>query len=742
MLEGKDPEMKTRSVMKSLLPNNAGATRKRPQKQWTAAILLIGALLLFGYTTLPDAALTSSLRNHFGHWQKTLGFSEPQQHFTSKDLQQIILTVPDSKKAREWNLYYTSEPHYLGQGEQQAVWTQQKWREFGVKNISIEYFPVPIPVPTPIYQRIALLRRDTDNKKDTSDTELYVALLRENSQYVNPVSSKIISTPQYAAYAPSGNVTAQYMYVNFGRDCDYDDLQRASIGVEGKIAIRKQGVISGSTALMVAQKRGVVGVIWYPDPQFDGEVTESHGYVPYPEGPARAPDSVLRRAGVKLDSLYQITLPVIPISFSEAVPLLQALNDYGPKPSDLGEGWGGGQLEYRGVQYNTGPSPDGVVINLVNHMESKNVSAIDVIGTIKGTIENEVVILGNHRDAWVVGAGDPNSGSAVLNEVIRSLGVVVKRGWKPRRTLMFASWDGHESRVWGSQLWLHANLPLHLNTTVAYLEVITAATGSEFYTKASPLLQDVIRDTTAQVLSPNRTQPGQSVRHNNWDGHLESEGGGDCIYFVMDGITSMNAGFRPGPTDPVFHWHSDFDTVEWMDKFGDPTWGYHVASAQIWALTAARLADQPILPFNVSAFADALGHYLRVLKDKLNELPAELSSPLCSFDLEPLGYAITQLQPVAWRFDAHAAALTELLESDNTAYQKHSHIIQEINFKYRTFDQNFVHLNGEPGGGLKNVVFGRSTYRLNMPAFPDLTYAIEKKDWCEAEVSTRRICTS
>jgi N-acetylated-alpha-linked acidic dipeptidase len=109
------------------------------------------------------------------------------------------------------------------------------------------------------------------------------------------------------------------------------------------------------------------------------------------------------------------------------------------------------------------PSPDGVVINLVNHMESKNVSAIDVIGTIKGTIENEVVILGNHRDAWAAGAGEPNSGSAALNEVIRSLGV---RGWKPRRTLIFASWDGHESRVWGSQLWLHANLPLHLNTTV------------------------------------------------------------------------------------------------------------------------------------------------------------------------------------------------------------------------------------------------------------------------------------
>jgi N-acetylated-alpha-linked acidic dipeptidase len=316
-------------------------------------------------------------------------------------------------------------------------------------------------------------------------------------------------------------VTAQYVYVNFGHDCDYDDLQRANISVEGKIAIQKQEAMTGSEAIIAAQKHSVVGIIWYLDPQFDGEVTESHGYVPYPEGPARASDSVLRRYGVssslqKLDSSHQpeTTLPVIPISFSEAVPLLQALNDYGPKPSNLGESWEGGQLEYRGVQYNTGPSPDGVVINLVNHVESKNVSAINVIGTIKGTIENEVAIPGNHRDAWAAGAGEPTSGSAALNEVIRSLGVAVKRGWKPRRTLIFASWDGHESGIWGSHLWLDANLPSLLNTTVAYIEVETAATGSEFYTKASPLLGDVIRDATAQVLSPNQTQPGQSVRHN------------------------------------------------------------------------------------------------------------------------------------------------------------------------------------------------------------------------------------
>lgn len=724
--------------MKFRQPNSSGLGGMHQRQSLIAAPILIGATLLFAYLSLHDRVSTSFLITYFEHGQDILGFprcASPQQpHFSFEGLQEIIISVPNPKKAREWNLHYTSEPHFLGQGEPHAIWTQQKWREFGVENTSIDYFPVPIPLPTPKSQRIALLQRDA---KGNVVSELYVARLMETSTYVNPISGKIVTTPQFASYAPSGNVTARYVYVNFGSPSDYEDLQSANITVEGKIVIRKQGRMNESHALWEAQKRGAVGVIWYLDPQDDGLVTESHGYAPYPEGPSRAPDSVLRRVGVHANLLeptspYHIVLPVIPISFSEAVPLLQALNGRGPQPCDLGQSWAGGQLEYLGVQYNTGPSPDGVVINLVNDMESRNVSAIDVIGTIKGTIEDEVVILGNHRDAWAAGAGDPNSGSAALNEVIRTLGVAIKKGWKPRRTLVFASWDGHESGVWGSQLWLYANLPWLLNTTVAYMEVVIAATGSEFYTKASPLLTDLIRDVTAQVMSPNQTQPGQSVRTHNWDGRLESEGGGDAIYFVMNGITSVNSGFRPSPVDPHFHWHSDFDTVEWIDKFGDPKWGYHVASAQIWAMAAARLVEQPIHPFNVGAYARALHQFLDDVRNKARGPPGESEPYPCSLRLDLLGNAISHLQKVARRFDRDAGALSNLLESDDSAFEKHSRAVQAINFKYRNFERHFVY---EDDHRPIHVVFPRSSYRKNLPAFPQLTSSVEEQKWCEAEVS-------
>ena len=745
--------MKTRKL------NSSGLGGRHQRQSWTAAPLLIGATLLIAYLKLHDKVSTSFSTTYFEQGRDILGFlgcSSPQPHFPFEDLQKILISVPDPKKAREWNLHYTSEPHNLGQGEPHAIWTQQKWRDFGVENTSVDYFPVPIPLPTPRNQRIALLQRDAKGKEVS---ELYVARLMEASTYVNPISGKIVTTPQFAAQAPSGNVTAQFVYVNFGSSSDYEDLRLANITVEGKIVILKQGGIDASVilkqdgidesmnltqagidtsrVLWEAQKRGVLGVIWYLDPQDDGLVTESHGYAPYPKGPARAPDSVLRRVAVfprllEPTSPIHIVLPVIPISYSEAVPLLQALNGHGPEPCDLGQRWAGGQLGYLGVQYNVGPSPAGVVINLMNDMESRNVSAIDVIGTIKGVIEDEVVILGNHRDAWAAGAGDPNSGSAALNEVIRTLGVAMKKGWKPRRTLVFASWDGHEVGVWGSKLWLNANLPWLLNTTVAYMEVEIAATGSEFYVKASPLLTDMIRDATAQVMSPNQTQRGQSVRTHNWDGRLESESGGDSTYFVMNGITSVNAGFRPSPVDPHFHWHSDFDTVEWMDNFGDPTWGYHVASAQIWAIAAARLVEQPVHPFNIGAYARALHQFLDDVKSKAGYPLGESEPYPCSLRLDLLGNAISHLQEVARRFDRDARALSNLLEGDGSEFEKHSRAIQVINFKYRNFERHFVYENDH---GRIHLVFPPSTYRKNLPAFPLLTGSVEEQKWCEAEVS-------
>ncbi|KAE8320113.1 hypothetical protein BDV41DRAFT_570281 [Aspergillus transmontanensis] len=655
------------------------------------------------------------------------------------ELEEIILNGPDEQKAREWNLHYTSEPHFLGQGKSLAIWTQDKWREFGAENTSIKSYPVPLPPTLPLYQRLALLERKAGNADGQNDTELFNARLNEGSTFVNPISGKIVSTPQFFSSSPSGNVTAPFVFVNHGMDSDYDDLKQSGIDVSGKIGIMKQGELLVQPALYKAQDRGMVGLIFYLDPEFDANVTEAHGYLPFPEGPARAPGSVVRRGLDHPDPLLKI--PTLPISYTEALPFLKALNGHGPQASELGTAWQGGQLGYLGINYNVGPSPDSLTINLVNTVQGSNVSALDVIGTIKGEIEDEVIILGNHRDAYAAGAGDPNSGSAALNEVIRTLGTAMKKGWKPFRTLVFASWDGHEPSGWGSSLWVKDNLPWLSEAAVAYLEIETAATGTQLFAKASPLLRDVIYSATTKVLSPDQSKLGQSVM-DVWGGQIDPEGAGDTNHFVDHGFTTLNFGFAPGPTDPVFHWHSDFDNIQWMDTYGDPTYEYHTASAKLWALIATQLADEPILPFNATAFPVSLGGYLDDLKETLQNATSDEAyqqeQDSCTVDLQPLEDAIAELHQVAVQFDTDAADLAARLTGKNmtmtaSTYQKDKSI-QDINRKYRTFERQFVNPQDTPGAKAGHVVYSRTSYKIIVPPFPGIRNNLKDGKWCDAEV--------
>jgi N-acetylated-alpha-linked acidic dipeptidase len=650
----------------------------------------------------------------------------------------------------------------LGEGERFANWTLAKWQSFGLAQTSIVEYPFPIPFTRPTYQKLALLSQKSnypagggDTESQFEEEEVYNARLRENTTYINPVSGKIVSTPQFLLNTPNGDVTAQYVYVNFGTAGDYDDLERLNIELRGKIVIRKQGGPDDFRALETARDRGVVGMIAYLDPQFDGNVTEANGYRGYPEGPARSPHSIFRRCGIVPTRtlpngtrvVNTVQLPVTPISYTEAVPFLRALNGHGPLAADIGAGWRGGQLGYLGVEYNVGPSPESLVVHLVNEMESSNVSAYNVIGIINGTLDNEAIILGNHRDALGAGAGDSNSGSAAFNEVIRSFGIAMKRGWKPLRTIVFASWDGHEAGTWGSGFWVQHHLPWLSHASVAYLEVETAGTGTEFFAKASPLLHNVLHDATRRVLSPDQTRPGQRVR-DGWDGRLKTQAGGDTTYFLLNGIASMSFGFAPADTDPVFHWHSDYDTVEWIDRYGDPTWGYHGASAQVWALAAAWLAGDPIIPFNITAYAVALDGYLKGLRQETGgpeerpQVSQVMPSP-CSFNLEPLSDAISRLVVAATAFDTATQALREHLNSHSGTSEHiqnrnsdQSSQIARVNNKYKLFERQFVYRANAPGAGPRHVIYSPSSFKTDMPAFPELTLAIRRNDWCEAEVSS------
>ncbi|UKZ75484.1 hypothetical protein TrVFT333_003170 [Trichoderma virens FT-333] len=411
---------------------------------------------------------------HHGHKHK---------HLTHEDLQAILLGTPSGEKAEEWSRYYTSGAHLAGKNYSQAEWTKDRWEEWGVSSSIVAY---DVYINYPVDHSVSLLQKSSDAK---SWNVAFKASLTEDVLEDDPTTSSKDKIPTFHGYSASGNVTGSFVYVNYGTYQDYADLVEAGIDLEGKIAIAKYGGIFRGLKVKRAQELGMIGVLIYSDPGDDGEITEENGYAAYPEGPARNPSSVQRgsvqflssrpgdpttpgypsKPGVPRAPADETTpsIPSIPISYADAVPLLKALNGHGPRASDLNKWWNRNLgLGHKGVKYNIGPSPKDVVINLNNEQDYVTTPQWDVIGIINGTIPNEVIIVGNHRDAWIVGgASDPNSGSAVLNEAVRSIGKALEAGWKPLRTIVFASWDGEEYGLIGSTEWVEEYLPGFLTPT-------------------------------------------------------------------------------------------------------------------------------------------------------------------------------------------------------------------------------------------------------------------------------------
>ncbi|QMW46844.1 hypothetical protein G4B11_010299 [Aspergillus flavus] len=382
---------------------------------------------------------------------------------------------------------------------------------------------------------------------------LYEAELTENVTNVNPLTGEIVEFPPFFSFFPSYNTTASVIYANYGTVEDFKDLARANVSVAGKIAIVKFKILA-EKFYDISQQTGVAGWVIYIDPQYDGEITEQNGYLPYPQGPARAPTSVSPRSRVQ-SSKNSPPVPIMLISFADAVPILKALNGIRPRGDDLDVRWQGGQLGHRGVEYNVGPSSADVVLNMQNEVKDTQVTLYTVVGEIQGVITDEVVIISNHRNAWVSDTSDPGSGSACLNKVIRSFSQAVQQGWQPLRTLIFISWD----------------------------DTVTAVAGHDLDIRFSPLLAPLVRDVTGRIHSPNQTIPGQTVL-DVWGGVLQREEGGDTNPFIQKTITSGQFGFKRGPQDAVWHKHSG-----------------------------------PVYPFSVTEYAVSLNRYLANIQKLADE---------------------------------------------------------------------------------------------------------------------------
>ncbi|KAF2257790.1 Zn-dependent exopeptidase [Lojkania enalia] len=704
-----------------------------------------------------SAYLPGSTRKLPPSWPKTAGLDYV-------DLQKLLLTTPDAQQAREWSKYYTSGPHLAGKNLSQALWTKKKWQEFGVENsLIIDY---DIYVNYPKGHRLALLKKGKESKEDGPDAAnydsswkiVYEASLEEDVLDEDHTSGLVDRIPTFHGYSASGNVTAQYVYVNYGTYKDYEELLAANISLSGKVALIKYGGVFRGLKVKRAQELGMIGAVIYTDPGDDGEVTEYNGDATYPVGPAREPSSVQRgstqflsfapgdpttpgypsKPGCPRQPVDHAipSIPSIPISYQDALPLLKALNGHGPKASSFNKYWQGGGLGYKGVEYNIGPSPEDLALNLVNEQEYVTTPMWNVIGIVNGTIPDEVVILGNHRDAWIAGgAGDPNSGSAAFNEVIRGFGKALEAGWKPLRTIVFASWDGEEYGLLGSTEWVEEYIPWVKDATIAYLNVDVGTNGPHFKASAAPLLNKVLVDTVGLVQSPNQTLPGQTVR-DVWNGHIFTMGSGSDFTAFQDfaGVPSLDMSFGFGLKTPVYHYHSNYDSFDWMERFGDPGFHYHATIAKIWGLMAANLVETPVLQLNATDYAIGLRKYVDSVKDKADEAGFKFKAKKSLFD--PLDKAVARFHKVSASHDALAAHLYQQLLDDNIPWWKWwekvqlYYAIRRVNTKYKLLERQFLYspgLDGRPW--FKHVVFAPGKWTGYAGAtFPGIMEAIDEDD--------------
>ncbi|KJZ77471.1 hypothetical protein HIM_03195 [Hirsutella minnesotensis 3608] len=685
---------------------------------------------------------------------------------THDRLRSILLNTPSAESARKWSRYYTSGAHLAGKNYSQAEWTMNKWQNWGLEASIVPY---DIYMNYHVDHSLSLLQKpdDSDSWERTFEASLVEDVLDED-----PTTALDSSVPTFHGYSASGNATASFVYVNYGSYVDFEDLVNAGVDLKGKIAIARYGNIFRGLKVKRAQELGMVAVVIYSDPGDDGEVTEENGYDPYPKGPARNPSSVQRgsvqflsirpgdpstpgypsKPGAPRAPVHDATpsIPSIPISYADAIPILKALNGHGPKATDFGSAWDRDLgLTRKGVDYNIGPSPSSVVINMTNEQSYKITPIWNVIGIVNGTIPDEVLVIGNHRDAWIAGgAGDPNSGSAVMNEVIRGISKALDAGWKPLRTIVFASWDGEEYALLGSTEWVEEYIPWLSKANVAYINVDVGTSGPNFLTAAAPLLHQVLRDATKLVQSPNQTVPGQTIG-DVWDGRIRTMGSGSDFTAFQDfaGVPCIDMGFKSGPSDPIYHYHSNYDSFHWMETYGDPGFKYHEAMAKLLGVLIAELSDTIVIPFGAGQYARVLGDYLDQVKEKLKSSRSTESADSSSDEirgnkdafetsLDALNKSLGELQVLANGLDEAAALANRKLEEGLPWWNIIGKIklwltIANINAQYKYMERNFLFEGGLDGRSwFKHVVFAPGLWTGYAGAvYPGLMESIDAKDY-------------
>ncbi|KAK1287931.1 putative glutamate carboxypeptidase 2 [Acorus calamus] len=465
--------------------------------------------------------------------------------------------------------------------------------------------------------------------------------------------------PAYHAYSPSGDAFAEAVYVNQGREEDYERLEELGVRIRGKVVVVRRGGGPRGRVVEAAAERGAEAVVMFTEETVRagverGTVMMGLGDPLTPGWAARVGDERLRLEDEEVKERFP-RIPSMPVSVDTAEVILRELR--GP---EVPEEWWGPQLRIGGGRVGSGP----VILNFTYREDRKMATIQNVFGVIRGQEEpDRYVILGNHRDAWTYGAVDPNSGTAVLLEIAKRLSVLMQSGWKPRRTIVLCSWDAEEFGMIGSTEWVEENLVSLGSNAVAYLNVDCAVQGPGFFASATPQLDSLLVDVTKKVKDPD--SEGMTV-YQTWVSKsggisIERLGRADSDFSAFlhhAGIPSIDLYY--GEAFPVYH--TAFDSYEWMKVHGDPLFRRHVAVADIWGLLALHLADDPVLPFNHLSYVAQLREHTSILSTLLK----------MGVSLQPLNNSIQELASAANEVEHEKKELQDHKNTEDSVELKRS----------------------------------------------------------------------